>query len=216
MMDQDTIAAVRHSFSSARMATPTEQVMARGQALRRRRRLALAGGAVAAAVAVAITVTALGGGRPEPRGPGGGSLNGRAHLTAWTVVKEPNQVIRIEVRQLANLQGLNAALRADGARTVVSLEGTHPVNCQEWTQKPSSPHVVYFGPTVTGDTDSGTIVILHLSALPANAMVWIQVIRNGYYGVTSSKPVAKGSIAAFQVEVFNATSACANSPWARN
>jgi hypothetical protein len=215
MMDQDTIAAVRDSFSGARMATPTEQVMARGQALRRRRRQAVASGAVAAVAAVAITVTALGGGRSEPRDLGGGSLNEGTHLTAWTVVKEPNQIIRIEFRQLANLAGLNASLRADGARTVVSMEGTHPVNCQEWTQK-QYPHVVYFGPKVTGGTDRGTIVILHLSALPTSAMVWIQVLRNGYYGVTSSEPVAKGSIAGFQVEMFKATSACASSPWARN
>jgi hypothetical protein len=55
MMDQDMITAVREAFSGAQPDTPTEQVIARGQVLRRRRR-SVAGGVIAA---VAITVTAL-------------------------------------------------------------------------------------------------------------------------------------------------------------
>ena len=59
MMDQDTITAIREAFASAQPTTPAEQVIARGQRLRRRRR-SVAGGAFAVAVAaLAITVTAL-------------------------------------------------------------------------------------------------------------------------------------------------------------
>src|ERR1700722_5218222 len=108
MMDQDTVTAIRESFSVAQLAAPAEQVMKRGQRLRRRRQ-SLAGGVVAGVVAGAITVAALQIGPPPAVRPG----PGRVQLTAWTLTREPHRIFKIEFRQLADLGSLNAALRAD-------------------------------------------------------------------------------------------------------
>lgn len=211
MMDQETITAVREAFSGAQPDTPTEQVMARGQVLRRRQR-SVAGGALAVVTAVAITVTALIAGQSGAARVAGRSPGPRLQLTAWTVTKEPHQIFSIEFRQLADLTSLNAALRADGARTVVSFAGTHPVDCEEWLGK--VPAVTDMLPGSSGSTH-GPILILHLRAMPARAMQWIEILRYGYQGVSNSEHnFPRGSFASIAEFFFHRTKACANTSWA--
>ncbi|HEX3493522.1 MAG TPA: hypothetical protein VHU92_29565, partial [Streptosporangiaceae bacterium] len=74
---------------------------------RRLARLAAAGGlafAVAAGI-FAAQAAQSGGTRPA---------NGPARLAAWTVVRQPDGVLRIYVRQLRDPAGLQAMLRRDG------------------------------------------------------------------------------------------------------
>jgi hypothetical protein len=133
-------------------------------------------------------------------------------LTAWTVTKEPHQIFKIEFRQLADLTGLNAALHADGARTVVGFAGTHPLDCKELAIK--SPGVTDMVPGSSGSTH-GPILILHLRAMPARAMQWIEILRYGYQGVSNSEHhFPKGSFASIAVFFFHRTKACANTSWA--
>jgi hypothetical protein len=209
MIDQDTITAVREAFSGAQPTTPTEQVMARGQVLRRRRR-SVGGGAIAA-IAAAATVTALLVGQPGTIRVAGGPPGPKIQLAAWTVTKKPHKIFKIEFRQLADLTGLNAALRADGARTVVSFGGTHPLDCQEWAGP--TPKVIDEAPNSSGST-KGLILTLHLGAMPRRAMQWIQILRYGYLGVSNSEHnFPKGSFASIAVSFFNRTKACANTSW---
>jgi hypothetical protein len=207
MMDQDTVTAVRESFSPAQLATPAEQVMRRGQLLRRRRQ-SLAGGLIAGVAAIAITVTAMGAGQPAAVRPG----HGRVQLTAWTLTREPHRIFKIEFKQLADLGSLNAALRADHARTIISFGGVHPMDCQGWS---GTFRQVVFEPPGSSGATRGPILMLHLNAMPAHVMAWIQILRYGYLGVSNSEHhYAKGSFASIAVTPFKATTSCANTSWA--
>lgn len=185
---------------------------ARGRVLRRRRQ-SIAGVAVAAVAAAAITATALVAGLPG-QGPGvAGGPGTKVQLTAWTLTREPHGIFKIKFRQLADLAGLNAALRADGAAAIVSFSGTHPVNCRPW-RLGEVPKVVTFPPASEGTT-GGTILILHLGAMPARAMEWIEIMRYGYQGVSNSEhDYPKGSFASVGEFFFHATPACARTSWA--
>jgi hypothetical protein len=207
MMDQDVVTAVRESFSLHQLEAPAEQVMRRGQRLRRRR-ASVAGGLIAGVAAVAITVTALGVGESTAAGQG----HGRVQLTAWTLTREPHRIFKIEFKQLADLRSLNAALRADDARTIVSFGGVHPLDCQG--APGSTGRAVTEVPRSSGAI-RGPILILHLKAMPAHAMAWIQILRYGYLGVSNSEHhYAKGSFASIAVTPFRATKACAHTSWA--
>jgi len=70
-------------------------------------RLALAGG-LAFAVAAGIFAA------QAAQSPGTRPANGRARLAAWTVIRQPDGVLRIYVRQLRDPAGLQAMLRRDG------------------------------------------------------------------------------------------------------
>ena len=145
----------------------------------------------------------------------GGPSGPRVQLAAWTVTREPGNTFKIEFRQLADLTGLNAALRADSAHTVISFGGTHPVDCVAWTgQVPRG--VTYEVPGSSGRTH-GPILILHLRAMPARVMMWIQILRYGYLGVSNSEHnYPKGSFASTAISFFQRTKACADTPWAPN
>ena len=78
------------------------------------RRVAMAG-ALAVGAAVALAITALLSGNA---GPG---ASPRAHLTAWTVVKQSNGSIAITLSWLQDPAGLQRALRADGVPVSVYL-----------------------------------------------------------------------------------------------
>jgi hypothetical protein len=75
----------------------------------------IAGGAVLAAAALA-------GGRAG-RPASSGTHEPPAALTAWSVVKGPNQTVTILIRQLRDPAGMQRTLRADGVPAVVAFQG---------------------------------------------------------------------------------------------
>jgi hypothetical protein len=74
---------------------------------RRLTRLAVAGGL---AFALAAGIFAAQTARSGPARP----ANGHARLAAWTVIRQPDGVLRIYVRQMRDPAGLQAMLRRDG------------------------------------------------------------------------------------------------------
>jgi hypothetical protein len=114
LITHDMITSVREPFAQVKMATPVEEVMARGRGLVRRRRLRGMTGAtaaVAAAVALLVSVAALGG------------HHAPVTLAAWTVVTEPSGTVAITIRDLRDPAGLQRALRAHGVPAIVRF---HP------------------------------------------------------------------------------------------
>jgi hypothetical protein len=126
--------------------TPTRQPpAARHQARpvsRTRRRLAwAAGSALVAGAAAAVAVTALGG-QPAPAGniaqnaTSGSSPRptptASTTLTAWTVTENPDGTLKVTIREMEDPSGLQATLRADGARVVVTASLAWPTACREW------------------------------------------------------------------------------------
>lgn len=142
MNDLDLKAIVRDGLTGVQMEVPAEAVLARGRAMRMRQRSMLAGAAAvvaAAAAAGALAVTAPGRPSAEAKGQTGarpavstlGQPSKPATLTAWTVTHS-GRWLRVTIRQLADLPGLQATLRADGAGVVVTGSLAWPSACGEW------------------------------------------------------------------------------------
>jgi hypothetical protein len=114
MKDEDVLTRVRDGFAPLRMSMTEDDVMARGEALRRRGRRGrlAAGGALALALAAGLGVPAL-----TARGSGAPQ---RTTLAAWTVNQRPGGSIAVTIRELRDLPALQAQLSADGARVAIS------------------------------------------------------------------------------------------------
>jgi hypothetical protein len=163
MNDNDLITAVRESVTGVHTATPVEQIVSRGRALRARRRLPGAAGALAAAAAAAVTATAL-----VPAGHHPTSPNPPAGLAAWTVVKQPDGDVTVTIRQLRDPAGLQSRLRADGVPATVTFSGLMSRSCQRYLAGPVLNQVF----TSSGSART-TVMIIHPSALPPGAGVAI-------------------------------------------
>ena len=125
MNDSELITAVRESVADVHTATPVEQIQSRGRAVRARRRISALAAALAAAAAAVIAVTVLPASHPATNQPG-------VRLAAWTVVRRPDGVVAVTIRELYNPAGLQRELRADGVPAVVTFHATHryPSSCQ--------------------------------------------------------------------------------------
>jgi hypothetical protein len=160
MNDSELITAVRESVTGVHTATPVEQVMSRGRALRARRRLPGAAGALAAAALTAVALVSAG---HHPA-----SSNPPAELAAWTVVKQPDGNVKVTIRQLRDPAGLQSRLRADGVPATVTFSGQMNRSCQRYPAGTALNQVF----TASG-SGSATVMIIHPSALPPGAGVAI-------------------------------------------
>lgn len=119
MNDTDLATLVRGAVRDTHMTVPESDITRRARRLRTRRRFA-AGGAVSAGLAAtALAVATL-------AAPASSPATGQAQLTAWTVTKHPGGVIDVTIRELKDLAGLQARLRADGVPAIVSFSGPKP------------------------------------------------------------------------------------------
>ncbi len=123
MIDDDMLAAVRECLTTARgrvageqLAHPAGAIISRARRRRLRRGLSAA---VAAAVLVAVMASAQ-----LPRSGGQGPVPVR--LAAWTVIRKPGGEIRVTIRELRDLGGLQRWLRADGVAATVSFSSFGP------------------------------------------------------------------------------------------
>ena len=114
----------------------------------RRRLTWAAASAVAVGAAAAVAVIASGG-QPATGGqPGSGGKTGEnaasgssqrpsptssTTLTAWTVTENRDGTLSVTIREMEDPSGLQATLRADGARVVVTASLAWPASCKgEW------------------------------------------------------------------------------------
>src|SRR5580704_6821299 len=87
MNDTELTSRVRESVANVHTATPAEQIISRGRAVRARRRINGAAGTLAAAGGITLVVAAL---LPSSHQPA-------AHLAAWTVAKQNNGDVYVPI-----------------------------------------------------------------------------------------------------------------------
>jgi hypothetical protein len=180
MTDDDLITMMRRQRSSVRMATPVEQVISRGRALRTRRRVSgLAAGALAVtAVAVLAVAALLPGSHQAGRQP-------PAQLAAWTVTKGPDGTITVTVRQLRDPAGLQRRLRADGVPASVTFFGGQPRSCHRYPAGTALMAQVFGG--------HGPPLVIHPAALPSGVGVQL---NPGHYPPGTPIALAAGLVRA--------------------
>ena len=205
MNDDELITIVRESFADIRSATPAERIVSRSRAVPARRRvpgLAAAAG-VMAAVAVAVTV-ALPAGHPAASHPASGS---GARLAAFAVTRRADGNIQVsmfhQLRDQAELQQLQATLRADGVPASITFIGQQDPACQPYPVHFSPPSMLRgpgpFPGLLRGVLGSpfqsplGDALVIHPSALPSGAGLQIAVMRGIPPGPAGPWPYPKGS-----------------------
>ena len=163
-----------------------------------RPRVALVAGAAlaaAAAVAVAVIVSA---GQPtagvktaENATPGSRDATPGARprptpatstaLTAWTVTENRDGTLTVTIREMENAAGLQATLRADGARVVVTNSLAWPAECLEWRAGDyrMGDQVVQSENRTGLPSADGTEFVIEPSAIPAGALLWIGIGQTG-------------------------------------
>ena len=124
MTDDDLLETVRSELAEVRLGAPVQDVLARGNALRRQRRMLPAVGAGAGvAVAAAGLTLGLGAAGAPPIAP-------HASLDAWTITKLPNKTVSLTIRDAAKTRHdplrLSRALAAVGISAIVR---TRPPEC---------------------------------------------------------------------------------------
>jgi hypothetical protein len=179
MNDSDTVDVVRDSLTTAKdslvgvhVNTPLDAIVSNGRARRRQRRqrrLAGLTGAAAVTAGMALAVTALASsGHPASQSGHLASHPPVARLAAWTVAKQANGDIDIDIRQLKNPAGLQSTLRADGVPVNVrfngqSLKGT----CQFYPMSDNVLNAVAEAPSAS--SEGGALFVINPSALPVGA-----------------------------------------------
>lgn len=180
MNDHGLITAVRESVAGVHPATPVEQIISRGRAVRARRRIRNVAAALAAAAGAAVAVTALlaasPASHPASRQPG-------AQLTAWTVAKQPGGDVSVTIRQLYYPAGLQRKLRADGVPASVTFDAGHPY--PSWCRAYPAGRALLrkvFPPHPGAPTAA---IVIRPSALPAGTGVYLNDSSNpyGYTGI---------------------------------
>jgi hypothetical protein len=186
--DLDLKAIVRDGLAAVRLEVPPEAVLARGQAIKTRRRSVLAGAAAVVAAAVAAGGLAVAGpGRPAAEASGQTGARSAvsraastqpqpsrpATVTAWTVTHS-GRWLRVTIRQLADLPGLQATLRADGARVVVTGSLAWPSACSPWRSANYQMGDVIRMQNVTGlPSRDGSEFYIDPAQIPAGALLFI-------------------------------------------
>ena len=102
-------------------------------------------------------------------------------LAAWTVTENPDGTLKVTVREMENASGLQATLRADGARVVVTASLAWPAGCVEWRAGDyRMGDQVVQSPNRTGaPLADGTVFLIRPSAIPARALLWIGISQTG-------------------------------------
>ena len=129
----------------------------------------------------------------------GSSRPSKATLAAWTVTPLHNGALKITIREMRDPSGLQAELRADGARVVVTDSLATPAGCDEWKGSDYRMGDVVRMANKTGlPSPNGLEMILTPADIPSGAALWM-----GFYGNEIPGPTGFG--------YFTATPACLGS-----
>jgi hypothetical protein len=102
-------------------------------------------------------------------------------LTAWTVTENRDGTLTVTIREMENASGLQATLRADGARVVVTDSLAWPAGCLEWRAGDyrMGGQVVRSENRTGLPSADGTEFLIKPSAIPAGALLWIGIGQTG-------------------------------------
>jgi hypothetical protein len=185
MTNDELTTAVRECVADVHTATPAEQVIRRGRAVRARRRAPRVAGALALAGGAALAVTAL---LPA-------SHQRTAQLAAWTVAKQSDGTITVAIREMNDPAALQRALRADGLPVSVGL-GKNPA-CQRYfpLTTPVAQQMAVEGRVVQlqGRSLSSFVMTIHPSALPSGAGLEIYANVHGKPFMIGTGPLVQTS-----------------------
>jgi hypothetical protein len=189
--DTELMTAVRESVTGVHTATPVDEIVKRGRALRARRARRVPGvaGVLAAAAAAALAVNALvpGGGQH----PGGSSS---ARLAAWTVVRQSDGTVEVTIHQMRDPAGLQKRLRVDGVPATVTFAGRMNRSCHLYRVGTEKALNRVFTSKGSGTV---TLMIIHPKALPPGAGVAInppaQPSINVEIGLVRTSPSCTGT-----------------------
>lgn len=200
MNDEALRAAIRGSFDDVRMRVPASTLAARGDRFRTRRRMITAGATAvtaAAAAAVVVTVAAPATAPHTPASATAGSSSratvsnpskpSGATLAAWTVTKMDNGRLKITIREMRDPSALQATLRADGARVVVTDSFASPAGCTEWKggNYRMGDDVIRLANETGLPSPNGLEMFLRPSDIPSGAALWIGIYGDQVPGPTS-------------------------------
>lgn len=172
-------AALRHR---SRLASPTRRRLTWAAAG------ALAAGAAAAAVAAAVITpgghSTTGGTSTANAAPAASQRpapQASTTLTAWTVTKDADGTLAVTIREMEDASGLQATLRADGARVVVTASLAWPSACGEWRDGDyrMGDQVVQTANQTGLPSANGTEFTIRPSDIPAAALLWIGIGQTG-------------------------------------
>jgi hypothetical protein len=195
MDDQDVMTHVRGSLANLQMTASADSILRQGDSLRvkRHRRTAIGGIGLAAVAVVGGTVAiadaqshaphrsnSLTSGVHQTQPPAVGNVSPRVTLAAWTVKTRQDGTVRVTVRQMKDVPGLEASLRSAGVSAVVTSSLSTPPGCAEW-------HDGNFkiGDVVTTANKSGLPgpdgleLIVHPTDVPNGALLWLGLAQAG-------------------------------------
>jgi hypothetical protein len=152
---------------------------------------------VAVAAGAALAVTSLSpAAHPPTAQPGGQLAAGQLpaghrpsarpgiQLAAWTVIKQPDGVVTVTVRELRNPAGLQRTLRADGIPASVTFASQMPRACHGDPMGISTLSRVY----TSGQGGRSAVMTIHPSALPNGAGLAIGAVSPTSAPVPASPP----------------------------
>jgi hypothetical protein len=199
MNDEALREAIRGSFDDVRMRVPASTLETRGDRIRGRRRMiaGAAGTTMAAAAAVVVVThtvpaaaphkTASATVRPSSRATvPSSSRPSRATLTAWTVTRMDNGTLKITIREMQDPSALQATLRADGARVVVTDSLGSPAGCDEWKggDYRMGGDVIRTANKTGLPSPDGVELFLRPSDIPSGAALWMGIDGGQVPGAT--------------------------------
>ena len=111
-------------------------------------------------------------------------------LTAWTVAENPDGTLKVTIREMEDPSGLQATLRADGARVVVTASLAWPAACGEWRggDYRMGDQVVQTENRTGLPSADGTEFLIRPSAIPAGALLWVGLSQTGKPNGVSGPP----------------------------
>jgi hypothetical protein len=176
MNDDDLTLIIRDSLADIRMTIPVTDVIRRGQSFRTRRRRAGSGVSVALATIGALVAGLLVAHLPHHAH----GTNGRIQLAAFTVTRQSADSVSVTIRQLTDLSGLQAALRADGIPVVVTNSINIPAGCSEWHGgRYSTAKTITLADKSGLPNTQGVEFSIHPSAIPEHAVLSLGLMPTG-------------------------------------
>jgi len=175
MTDDDVILNLRDSLADTHMTTSVAEILRRGERLRTRRHRTRAGVLVALATTGAVVA-----GLAFAYAPHSGTGKTGVELSAFTITRHSADAVSVTVRQLTDLSGLQAELRADGIPVLVTNSINVPSGCTEWDggNYSTTDAVTLTNPSGLPDSN-GIEFSIHPSGIPRGALLSLGLLQTG-------------------------------------